>query len=57
MQALRTENLATTRRIFRNLKGTPEQSILYTCHGHLNVEAYKDVDGTGSKTTRRSTTG
>jgi len=43
--------METAIRIVRNLKGTPQK------HGHLNIEAYTDVDWAGTANDKRFTSG
>ena len=41
-------------RIFRYIKSTPDQGVLYENRGHTQVVGYTDVDWTGSPIDRRS---
>ena len=43
--------------VLHYLKGAPGRGILYTNHGHTEIECFCDADYGGSKATRRSTTG
>lgn len=42
-------HLGVVGRIHQYLKGATGQGILYTCSGHLNMEAYADIDSARSK--------
>nr|CAN74610.1 hypothetical protein VITISV_029330 [Vitis vinifera] len=42
-------------RIFRYIKSTPDQGVLYENRGHTQVVGYTDADWAGSPTDRRST--
>jgi len=44
-------------RIVRYLKGTPRSGIMFQKHGHLNIEAYTDVDWAGNPNDKRSILG
>jgi hypothetical protein len=44
-------------RILRYLKGCPGKGILFSNHGHLNVEGFTDADWAGSIDDRKSTSG
>ncbi|XP_021995625.1 secreted RxLR effector protein 161-like [Helianthus annuus] len=44
-------------RILRYLKGTTGHGIVFKSNGHLEIQAYTDVDWAGDKGTRRSTSG
>ncbi|XP_058006663.1 uncharacterized mitochondrial protein AtMg00810-like [Hevea brasiliensis] len=39
------------------LKGAPSRGLLYSNHGHLNIEYFLDADLVGSKINRKSITG
>ncbi|XP_028771958.1 uncharacterized protein LOC114729152 [Neltuma alba] len=43
--------------VLHYLKGSPGRGILYKNHGHTDIECFCDADHSGSKATRRSTTG
>ncbi|KAI5388230.1 hypothetical protein KIW84_074064, partial [Lathyrus oleraceus] len=44
-------------RILRYLKGTPGKGLIFRNKGHIQVEAYTDVDWEGNINDRRSTSG
>jgi len=44
-------------RIVRYLKETPGSRIMFQKHGHLNIEAYIDIDWAGNPNDKRSTSG
>ncbi|XP_038713440.1 secreted RxLR effector protein 161-like [Tripterygium wilfordii] len=43
--------------ILRYLKSSLDKGLLFSKHGHLNVEGYTNADGVGSADNRRSTSG
>ncbi|XP_020965080.1 uncharacterized protein LOC107610305 [Arachis ipaensis] len=51
------EHMYDVFRILRYLKGSPGKGLLYKKYGHLQVEAYTDVDWAGNVMDRRSTSG
>ena len=53
----RTHHMDVVVRIIRYLKGCPGRGLLYTSHGHLQVDCYTDADWAGCPDTRRSTSG
>ncbi|XP_021804165.1 uncharacterized protein LOC110748497, partial [Prunus avium] len=44
-------------RILRYLKSAPEKGLMFSKHGHLNIDGYTDSDWAGSITYRKSTSG
>ncbi|BBH05820.1 hypothetical protein Prudu_017318 [Prunus dulcis] len=44
-------------RILRYLKSAPKKGLMFSKHGHLNIDGYTDADWTGSITYRKSTSG
>ena len=57
MHAPRQQHFDAIYRILRYLKGSPRRGLLFKGHGHLQVEAFIDVDWVGSVVDRRSTSG
>ena len=53
----RTGHMNAISRILRYLKGCPGKGILFSNHGHLNVEGFSDADWAGSIDDRKSTSG
>jgi len=51
------DHMEAAKRIVRYLKGTPGSGIMFQKHGHLNIEAYTNVDWAGNPNDRRSTSG
>ena len=44
-------------RILRYLKSAPGKGLMFSKHGHLEVEGYTDADWVGSITNRKSNSG
>ncbi|BBN68151.1 hypothetical protein Prudu_303S000400, partial [Prunus dulcis] len=44
-------------RILRYLKSAPEKGLMFSKHGHLNIDGYSDADWAGNVTDRKSTSG
>ncbi|KAI5324900.1 hypothetical protein L3X38_033973 [Prunus dulcis] len=44
-------------RILRYLKSAPKKGLMFSKHGHLNIDGYTDADWAGSITDRKSTSG
>ncbi|BBH05773.1 hypothetical protein Prudu_017259 [Prunus dulcis] len=42
-------------RILRYLKSAPGKGLMFSKHGHLNIDGYTDADWVGSITNRKST--
>ncbi|XP_043804430.1 uncharacterized mitochondrial protein AtMg00810-like [Manihot esculenta] len=57
MSAPMLKHWAALEQILCYLKRTIGLGILYRDHGHTALECFSDVDGVGSKSDRRSTTG
>ena len=57
MHAPRLEHFEAVYNILRYLKGTPSRGLLFKSRGNLHIEAYMDVDWTGSVVDRKSTFG
>lgn len=53
----RSGHMDAVNRILRYLKGCPGKGILFSAHGHLNIEGYTDADWAGCLDDRRSTSG
>jgi hypothetical protein len=53
----RSNHLDVVNRILRYLKGCPGKGILFSNHGHLEVEGFTDADWAGCLDDRRSTSG
>ena len=51
------DHWAALEQILCYLKGAPGRGILYSNHGHTQIECFTDADYGGSKIDRRSTTG
>ena len=47
MHAPRLEHFKAVYKIIRYLKGTPSRGLLFKSRGHLQIEAYKDVEWVG----------
>ena len=50
-------NMLATHRILKYWKFAPHKGLLFSKHGHLEVEGYTNVDWVGSIMDRRSTSG
>ena len=57
MHALSEVHMAAVNRILRYLKSAPGRGLMFSKHGHLNVEGHTDADWAGSLTDKRSTSG
>ena len=44
-------------RILRYLKSAPGKGLMFSKHGHLNIDGYSDADWAGNVTDRKSTSG
>ncbi|CAL8168114.1 unnamed protein product [Prunus armeniaca] len=44
-------------RILRYLKSAPAKGLMFSKHGHLNIDGYSDADWAGNVTDRKSTSG
>ncbi|BFG38701.1 hypothetical protein CerSpe_249750 [Prunus speciosa] len=44
-------------RILQYLKSTPGKGLMFSKHGHLQIEGFTDADWAGNRTDRRSTSG
>ncbi|KAM1500063.1 hypothetical protein ACFX10_022669 [Malus domestica] len=50
-------HMEVVQRILRYLKSAPGKGLMFSNHGHQEVEGYTDTDWAGSVTDRRSTSG
>ena len=57
MSSPTVDHWAAVEQILCYLKGESGRGILYSNHGHNRFECFTDVDWTGSKEDRRSTSG
>ncbi|BFG15965.1 hypothetical protein CerSpe_022390 [Prunus speciosa] len=57
MHAPSESHMEAVLRILRYLKSAPGKGLIFTKHGHLDVQAYTDADYAGSIVDRRSTSG
>lgn len=52
-----TPHMDAVERILRYLKSSPGKGLLFSRHGHLDVDGYTNADWAGSADDRRSTSG
>ncbi|XP_021801415.1 uncharacterized protein LOC110745602 [Prunus avium] len=55
MHSLREDHMNAVLRILRYLKSVPRKGLMFSKHGHLDIDGYTDADWTGSITDRKST--
>lgn len=57
LHSLQTTHLQAVKRIFRYMKNTIDQGLVFHYAHHLTIKAYSDSDLTSDPDDRRSTTG
>jgi hypothetical protein len=57
MHAQSEAHMDAVNRILRYLKSAPGRGLMFSRHGHLDIEGHTDADWAGSVTDRRSTSG
>ena len=57
MHSLSEDHMNAVFQILRYLKSACEKGLMFSKHGHLNVDGYSDADWAGSVTNRKSTSG
>ncbi|CAL9022112.1 unnamed protein product, partial [Prunus brigantina] len=51
------DHMNSVLRILRYLKSAPGKGLMFSKHGHLNIDGYSDADWAGNVTDRKSTSG
>ena len=57
MHNLSNQHMSTFNRILAYMKSSLGKGILFSKHGHLDIEGYTNSDFAGSKLDRKSTSG